>query len=68
MIFQALARLVTAAVRPPQDAERPGSEAHRRSPSGGRQPKREAHEEERGPHPVLNIHGETTGKVIDTEA
>lgn len=67
MIFQALAQLVNA-VRPPKDAERPGSDAHRRAPSVPRQPKRAPHEEARGPQPVLNIHGETTGKVIDTEA
>lgn len=67
MIFQALARLATA-VRPPKDAERPGSEAPRRQPSAARGPKRAPHEQAHGPQPVLNAHGETTGKLIDTEA
>lgn len=67
MIFQALARLATA-VRPPKEAERPGSDAPRRQPTGGRQAKRAPHAEARGPQPVLNIQGETTGKLIDTEA
>lgn len=67
MIFQALAQLVNA-VRPPKDAERPGSDGRRRVPSAVRSPKRAPQEEARGPQPVINIHGETTGKLIDTEA
>lgn len=67
MIFQALARLANA-VSPPKDAERPGSDAHRRSPTAARQPRRAPKDETHGPQPVLNIHGETTGNLIDTEA
>lgn len=68
MIFDSLMNIAVVGVRPPQEAERPGSEGQRRQPSGGKSPKREHEEEARSPHPVLNIQGETTGKVIDTEA
>lgn len=68
MSFLALANLVITAVRPPQEGERVGSEGHRRRQSGERSDKREADEEAHGPHPVLNTQGETTGKVIDTQA
>ncbi len=67
MIFQALARLANA-VSPPKDAERPGPDAHRRQPSAARGAKRAPQDEAEGPHPVLNTQGETTGKLIDTQA
>lgn len=68
MIFQALAKLALTAVRPPKEGERVGAEGHRRQHSGDKSAKRAHEDETRGPHPVLNTHGETTGKVIDTEA
>lgn len=68
MIFQALAKLALTAVRPPQEGERVGSEGHRRRQSGDKSAKREHEDPTPGPHPVLNTQGETTGKVIDTEA
>jgi len=68
MSFLALANLVVAGVRPPQEGERVGSEGHRRRQSGERSDKREPGDEAHGPHPVLNTQGETTGKLIDTQA
>jgi hypothetical protein len=68
MIFEALANLGLTGVRPPKDVDRPGSEGQRRRQPGDKSAKREPDGEPRAPHPVLNVQGEVTGKVIDTEA
>lgn len=68
MIYEALVNLGLTGVRPPQDVERPGEDGRRRQPPRDKSAKREGHDEPHGPHPVLNAQGETTGKVIDTEA
>jgi len=66
MIYEALVNLGLTGVRPPQDVERPGEDGRRRQPPRDKSAKREGRDD--GPHPVLNAQGETTGKVIDTEA
>lgn len=66
MIYEALVHLGLTAVRPPQDVDRPGEDGRRRQPPRDKPAKREGRDD--GPHPVLNAQGETTGKVIDTEA
>lgn len=68
MIVETLANLGLIGVRPPKEADRPGSDGQRRQQSGDKSAKRGQHEEASAPHPVLNSQGETTGKVIDTEA